>query len=529
MRDFLRLAVLFLAVAVGLPDTAIAAPQPGAFDVVVNEGKKLSSQKRYADAALVFERVLSQGDESQAAYQEAQYEMGVALFSLGLPVSAFTYFDRVGEVGEGHVRYIDALPWLLKIHHALPGETSSLLRMSAYPVESYPAGIADDINFYVGQFHYYAGALDQALASFMRVGQSNPELYVKAMYFKGVVFVRKNDAKAASRSFVDVLLYLSNHEVPNASRYQVMANLATARVFYTVGHSDPEFTRAGKVNLPAFNKSIEYFDKVPQASEYWLDSLFEKSWAYFMVGNYARALGNLVTVNSPYFEEEYYPEGYVLRAVIFFMNCLYDEALETVDPFYKEYYEISKELKRVLAKYEDPASFYQYLASLSKSGGQQYTVKVKKIFNAALADRNLRRLFEYAVAINNEMDRVNALSSDPVAGKLVDFLVPNLEAYRSLTIAEAGQLARERLERISKELRELLSQALKVRFESLNAQKGIVSKDEQVEQLKDSASAASSSAGLVVDDEHQLWPWNGEYWKDELGSYYYPIQSACEK
>jgi len=116
-----------------------------------------------------------------------------------------------------------------------------------------------------------------------------------------------------------------------------------------------------------------------------------------------------------------------------------------------------------------------------------------------------------------------------VAGQLVDFLLPNLEAYRSLTIAEAGQLARERLERISKELRELLSQALKVRFESLNAQKGIVSRDEQVEQLKDSASAAASSASLVVDDEHQLWPWNGEYWKDELGSYYYPIQSACEK
>ena len=261
-----------------------------------------------------------------------------------------------------------------------------------------------------------------------------------------------------------------------------------------------------------------------------LDRLLEKAWVYFMLGNYARALGNLITVNSPYFEEEYYPEGYVRRAVIFFMNCLYDEALETVDPFYKEYYEISKELKRVLAKYEDPASFYQYLASLSKSGGDQYSLKVKKIFNAALADRNLRRLFEYVVAINNEMDRVNAMASDPVAGQLVDFLVPSLEQYRSLTIAEAGQLARERLERISKELRELLSQALKVRFESLNAQKGIVSKDEQVEQLKDSAiSARASGASLIVDSEHQLWPWNGEYWKDELGSYYYPIQSACEQ
>jgi hypothetical protein len=485
----------------------------------VNEGKKLSSQGRYVDAALVFERVLSQGSETQSAYQEAQYEMGVALFKLGLPVSAFTYFDRVGEVGDSHVRYLDTLPWLLAVHQALPGETSSLLRMAAYPVTAYPARDADEISFYVGQFHYYAGNLDQALESLMRVGTTVPELYVKAMYFKGVVFVRRNDAKAASKTFQEVLGYLERHDVPNKERYEVMANLATARVFYSVGQSDPS----------AFKTSVKYFDRVPDTSEYWLDSLFEKSWAYFMDGNYARALGNLVTVNSPYFEEEYYPEGNVLRAVIFFMNCLYDEALATVDPFYKEYYDISKELKRVLAKYEDPASFYQYLASLSKGGGASYSVKVKKIFNAALADRKLRRLFGYVVAINNEMTRVNDMAkADASSAALVEFLQPELEAYRSLTIAEAGQLARERLERMSKELRDLLSQALKVRFESLNAQKGILAETYRKEQITGTAAAQTGlREGLEVDDEHQAWPWNGEYWKDELGSYYYPIKSVC--
>ncbi len=520
MRDFSKFAVLVCITVLFTSVAAAAAPAPGAFDVVVNEGKKLSSQGKFAEAALVFDRVLSQGDDKQAAYQEAQYEMGIALFKLGLPVSAFTYFDRIGEVGSDHIRFQETLPWLLSIHKALPGETSSLLRMAAYPVNMYPADVADEVSFYVGQYHYYAGNLNDALASLSRVGATSPELYVKAMYFNGVVHVRKNDAQSAARTFQEVLQYLEKNPVPNKARYVVMANIATARVFYSVGQSDPE----------AFKTAIKYFDRIPDSSEYWLDSLFEKSWSYFMVGNFSKALGNLVTVNSPYFEEEYYPEGNVLRAVIFFKNCLYEDALATVDPFYKEYYEISKELNRVLEKYEDPASFYQYLASLSKSGGKSYSVKVKKIFNAALADRKLRRLFGYVIDINNEVARLNAMKGDPVRSRLIDFLVPELEAYRSLTIAEAGQLARERLERINKELRALLSQALKVRFESLNAQKGILAESFRQEQITESGSGpVVGGSGLVVDSEHQWWPWSGEYWKDELGSYYYPIKSVCGK
>ena len=31
----------------------------------------------------------------------------------------------------------------------------------------------------------------------------------------------------------------------------------------------------------------------------------------------------------------------------------------------------------------------------------------------------------------------------------------------------------------------------------------------------------------ATDEEHVYWPFQGEYWKDELGSYYYYIRSEC--
>jgi tetratricopeptide (TPR) repeat protein len=497
---------------------AMAAPATSAFDLVLGEGKRLSNQGRYYDAALVYHKILSEGDESQPYFREAQYEMGVALFNQKLFVSAFNYFDRVAELGAEHPRYRDALPWFVKIHRELPGETNTLFRMAYYPPEVYPADMVEEISFYVGQYHYYEGNLPAAVENLSKVGAANPEMFNKALYLKGVLHVRQNQIGPAAETFNQLLGLLKGKLNPESSKLRQMARMALARVYYGGGQTDPA----------NFDAAIRNYAQVPDTSEFWLDSLFERAWAYYQVGNYTRALGNLLTVGSPYFEEEYYPEAAVLKAVIFFRNCLYEEALQTIDPFYKEYFEISKELKTVLETYTDPSDFYAYLASISQRGKDiQYSLRIKKIFNAALADLKLRRLFGFVVNINSEMKRLEELRAQPVARPLVDFLMPDLNAFRALTMGEAGQLARERLARVNRELRSLLQQALAVRFESVNAQKGILNERYRREQIVEIQGALKPDEDFKVDREHVRWTFDGEYWKDELGSYFYPLRSVC--
>lgn len=489
------------------------APVQSAFSLVLTEGKRLASQNKYYDAAVVFHKIIAEGDETQPYYQEAQYELGVTLFKLNLFISAFGYFDRIADTGPSHIRYKDTLPWLLKVHRELPGETNSLFRMASYPVDLYPSDTAEEISFYVGQYYYYEGNLAGALEALSRVGQTNPEIFVKAMYLKGVVLVRKNEAGPASEAFKEVLRFLRDNteRIPDASRYINMTIMALARIFYSTGQ---------------YETAVRYYDQIPEDSAEWLDSLFEKSWAYFQLGNFARALGNIQTINSPYFEEEYYPESFVLKAVIFFKNCHYEEALATIDPFYKSYHEVLKELESVLSAQSEPADFYNYLAALSVKGGA-YSLKVKKILNAALADKKLKRLFGFIIELSKEKQRVEELRKHPVARAMANFLIPELEAYRSLTIQDAGKLARERLLRVHKELKSLLAQALKVRFESLNAQKGILEEKFRKEQVIEKKAVSEDEQLVDVDREHVLWPYDGEAWKDELGSYYYPLRSLC--
>ncbi len=497
---------------------AVAASATSAFDLVLGEGKRLSSQGRYYDAALVYHKVLSEGDESRPYYREAQYEMGVALFELKFFVSSFGYFDRVVDLGPDHPRYRDALPWLVKIHRQLPGETNTLFRMAYYTPELYPSGMVEEISFYVGQYHYYEGNLPAALENLSRVGVSNPDTFHKALYLKGVVYVRQNQIGPAVEAFNQLLALLKGKLTPEAQKLQQMARMALARVYYGGGQKD----------MASFDAAIRNYAQVPDSSELWLDSLFERSWAYYQVGNYTRALGNLLTVGSPFFEEEYYPEAFVLKAVIFFRNCLYEEALRTIDPFYKEYFAISKELKTVLETYTDPSDFYAYLASISQQGKDaQYSLRIKKIFNAALADLKLRRLFGFVVNISNEIKQLEELRTQPVARPMADFLLPDLTAYRALTMGEAGKLARERLARVNRELRSLLQQALAVRFETVNAQKGILNERYRREQIVEAQGAQKPNEDFNVDREHIRWAFDGEYWKDELGSYFYPLRSVC--
>jgi hypothetical protein len=33
----------------------------------------------------------------------------------------------------------------------------------------------------------------------------------------------------------------------------------------------------------------------------------------------------------------------------------------------------------------------------------------------------------------------------------------------------------------------------------------------------------------VVDDEHEFWPFRGEYWRDELGYYRVRLNNRCDK
>src|SRR6185369_16826760 len=110
--------------------------------------------------------------------------------------------------------------------------------------------------------------------------------------------------------------------VEDVDRMRDLAYLSMARTYYSAsvrlaGDGYP------KIDEKKLSAAVKYWNRVDVSSEYWLDALFEESWAYFMAGDYPHALGNIHTLESPYFPNSFYPEADILKGVIYFTICQY--------------------------------------------------------------------------------------------------------------------------------------------------------------------------------------------------------------
>jgi tetratricopeptide (TPR) repeat protein len=477
---------------------------------------ELLGKDQHHEALLKLVEVTDTGDEAEGYYREAEYLMGVALYRLGFSQSSYTYFERVLDAEPRHARYNDVLPWLVAVHRKTPGETLTLERMAEYEEAAYNKELKSEINFYVGQFHYYQGNLDEALRALGQVKNENQDVYLRARYLEGVTHVRKNAAIPASKSMKAILRYEKDKGIKGevGAKLYRMALLSMARIYYTI---------AGPSSNPSVNyrAAIRYYNEIPEYSPDWLESLLEVSWSNFQIDNYGRSLGNLHTLNSPYFEEEYFPEALVLESVILYRHCHYDETLRSIDRFIKSYRDLWKELDTQLKVPRDPNQFYAWLARMSQQGAD-LSLRLKRIFNAALADRKLNRSFRFILHLNREIHSLKKLSQNASMTALAASLLAELSAFRELVLGEVGALARSRLQSVHRDLRRHLTDALKVKFETLSAQKRDIEQNRAVQE-----NVGISAGSLEIDKEHMYWPFEGEYWKDELGSYTVAIQSRC--
>ncbi len=497
---------------------------PAELQVLLKEGLELADDGDHLDAVLRFNDIVNNGDPMWDVVRQARFALAVSLHDLDLFQSALIHLEAIVDSGPDHPKYRKALPYLLSVSRRTVGDSNVRARIADYAPELYPPDEADELHFIVGQYYYSEGSYNDALTRFQQVTPESGEFYVRARYLEGVIHIQESnlgtDPKKidserlarAAEAFKAVLRYQRDHGSSEViDKVAAMSNLALGRLFFS--------TRQ-------YAQAVRYYDQVDESDPAWLQSMFEVSWVYFQLKNYARALGNLHTLNSPYFADQYFPESRVLQALILFYNCRYDEANVIIKDFVQDYYPLMTELRDEINQIADPNEFYRWLGRLSRAEETEFSGRFKRIFNAALADRKLRRKFVFVKTLNDELAQLDSLSaSKRVASPFLDDLKGQLTAYRSLVVGEAGGLAQARLLRVLKELKQHLASALKIKGETLKAQRGVLADSLRAEQ----AAAAAAHTEIVVDSEHMEWPFVGEYWRDELGSYLYDINSRCDR
>ena len=67
----------------------------------------------------------------------------------------------------------------------------------------------------------------------------------------------------------------------------------------------------------------------------------------------------------------------------------------------------------------------------------------------------------------------------------------------------------------------------RIRFEILRGERKMIKLEQQLSSADVRAMRDRKLPAVSVDDEHAYWPFEGEYWKDELGAYTFLISNRC--
>ncbi|MCU0693315.1 MAG: hypothetical protein MUF54_18145, partial [Polyangiaceae bacterium] len=368
------------------------------------QAKRLFDNERWADAALALDRVFKgETGDDEGNKQIAQYSLAIALYRLKLYQASYNIFSLVAD-NPSHLKFNETLLWLSKLATQLPEPADIIERVGKYKSDAIERFNNENqrelywqLNYLLGRYKYRNRQYEEAIRLFRNVGKRS-NYFVKSQFFMGISYVQLRRSVPAVKSFNRIVGAIDEgvEGVEDEQRMRDLAFLSIARTFYTASiRLDDNNTPT--VDAKKLSAAVKFWNKIDTGSEYWLDGLFEESWAYFMAGDYPRALGNIHTIQSPFFPNSFYPEADILKAVIFFANCRYEEATTVVARFKLRYEPIKKEMGSVLARYKgenQEQAFFKFMRDV-REGKADLDEKIRPIVEGSLSDRQLLRNIEY--------------------------------------------------------------------------------------------------------------------------------------
>jgi hypothetical protein len=152
------------------------------------------------------------------------------------------------------------------------------------------------------------------------------------------------------------------------------------------------------------------------------------------------------------------------------------------------------------------------------------SVFLKSFFNKVLRNRDLAGIVRHLELMKAEESLI-AKQKDRWQDAMGPYLSKVIEADRQRYKRRAGILLLREMARQSNKVADLLTQSEIIRFEVVDAQRVDYAYKASNVDVGSATDRVDLDFATAVDFIY--WPFNGEFWKDELGYYTYTEQGAC--
>jgi len=490
-------------------------------------------EEHYDQAALTSSELM-QDPKLAELHQDANFLLAKSLYRMGMYHSSLVEFSKILSKGSQTRFFKSGLEWLFFISHKTTNESVILGEIAKYSNEEFPERFRNEFRYLLARYHFVRGrALDlveqkaEASKSFdevkrlaLTIPKGDP-FYPRAKYLEGLAYFREDKFDASLESMKEVIRVTR----PGVVRAEGMerqdkdvrelAFMQLARTHY--GHRQNRY-------------AVYYYNKVERGGKQWLEALFESSWASYRIGQYEQALGNLITLSSPFFQEEYFPEALILKAVIYYENCRYRESSSILADFERMYLPVHDQLEVLLKKEMDASAYYNVLADIQKKNKTTVAKNdtdliLERILRLALTDKDLKNTNDSILELEAEIDSLGKRPDNFKYSNLAKSLLEDLKKQREALIKKGGVMAKGKLESELAELKKLLANGLRIKFETTTKEKEFL--EEQLKAGGQAEIVRKYKYSVAVADDQLYWPYEGEYWRDELGTFQYTLTKGC--
>ncbi len=462
--------------------------------------------KEWALSSLSLAKVL-EDHEAEYFHADIRYYLAYCLEQMGLHYSALEEYNRFlasadaeGELLPKGIKRAVSLARRMKAGWLLaPG----LAKLDTSMVS---AGFQGPAMHWVGMFHYENRQWPAAKA-YLGMVPKDTEYYARSRMVEGIILTREERPVDAIAPLAAALNAARRDATGNT--WQV-ANLNLARAYYAIGN---------------FERAIEHFERTPRGSEFWFESMYEAAWAYFAMQRLSGALSHLQSVDSPFFDGVYHPEATLLRVLIFYYLCKYIDGQTMLAEFTEAHYPIADSIEKAIREAEkDPTRLFKALYAWKterKDAGISLPVPVRQHF---ATDEALVEVGDYVTGIEHELESVAALKTGWERSGLRRDLESALGDRKREATERKGREAMAKLRGMLATLQGNLGNSEIYKVELITAEKDLYDAAFRGQLMN---KIANRKMDPNVPEGYRYWPFEGEYWMDELGWYEVNTINEC--
>ena len=495
MARLLHIATLFALLC------AAATPARAQTEIdILNQAIEAYNDGKNLAAAEGFYRIEEAGTVADNRFK-SEYYLAQSLNKLGLGFGAFFYYGQIIKVGPGHPYYFKAVEGALNVTEAYGDEVLGPNVLNKAYNEQFarlPPEVLSKINYYIALLGYRAGRYGEA-SQFLQGVPAESAAYAQAQYLAGLL-TQRADPDKATKIFKAILATDDGKNYKDLKEVKELSELALGRTLY---------------GLQRFGESAQYYSQLPRFSRHWDEALFEGAYADLLNDDPGGALGRLHALHSPHLSDEFAPESLNLTAITYFQNCLYPQVREALGQFDREYVPIRDQVRQIVQS-NPPLEAWWALVTGAQPG------LPSAVQHHLQKNERISAMLNYINKLDAEAQRLKAseLAGNPLGVDLADLIAKQ----RALVVQVAGKFIKGRLVDLAHLVDVLDGDKEIIAFETTKAEKDLLESNVNVGAR---LAAQTLYRPEIPETGYEYWPFDGEYWPDEIGYYKYTLKNAC--